>query len=259
MRAESSMAVASSAVLPHDLEDLTRILFGQAESFLREDRPDVVEVRRHQVGDLHRVEGGHHGDLYELLHDERDLLRRHPGKEGRVAEGILLFRIELAASGLLLVEDDLQLREGHVDSSIISPYARLRCSGRTTACLMRPPKRTSTRNAAPRCPTTVPVMPWKRWCGHPFCRLESITIVTRSPTSKDWNDRVMGESPRWRGPRRNFCRVFSMIPFEAFTIALHPSSWTSSTSSSRTSHATSSRSARDGLVRPRSPWTHSFT
>src|SRR5207237_744887 len=83
-----------------------------------------------------------------------------------------------------------------------------------TACLMRPPKRTSTRNAAPRCPTTVPVMPWKRWCGHPFCRLESITIVTRSPTSKDWNDRVMGESPRWRGPRRNFCRVFSMIPFE---------------------------------------------
>ena len=76
---------------------------------------------------------------------------------------------------------------------------------------------------------------------------------------KDWNERVIGESPRWRGPRRNFCRVFSMIPFEAFTIALHPSSWTSSTSSSRTSHATSSRSARDGLVRPRSPWTHSFT
>src|SRR5437016_12093991 len=55
------MAVASSAVLPHDLEDLIRILFGQAESFLREDRPDVVEVRRHQVGDLHRVEGDHMG------------------------------------------------------------------------------------------------------------------------------------------------------------------------------------------------------
>src|SRR5437773_9336109 len=51
------MAVASSAVLPHDLEDLIRILFGQAESFLREDRPDVVEVRRHQVGDLHRLKG----------------------------------------------------------------------------------------------------------------------------------------------------------------------------------------------------------
>src|SRR5438046_3963128 len=67
--------------------------------------------------------------------------------------------------------------------------------------------------------TTASSMPLKRWFRHPFCRLESITIVTRSPTSKDWNDRLMGESPRWRGLRRNFCRVFSMIPFEALTIS----------------------------------------
>src|SRR2546430_9681606 len=46
-----------------------------------------------------------------------------------------------------------------------------------------------------------------------------MTIVTRSPTLKDCNDRVIGESPRWRGLRRNFCRVFSMIPFEALTIS----------------------------------------
>src|SRR5256885_9810275 len=46
-----------------------------------------------------------------------------------------------------------------------------------------------------------------------------MTIVTRSPTLKDCNDRVIGESPRSRGLRRNFCRVFSMIPFEALTIS----------------------------------------
>src|SRR2546427_3397174 len=87
------------------------------------------------------------------------------------------------------------------------------------ACLIRPPKRTSITKAAPRRSTTVPVMPWNRWWGHPFWTLESMTIVTRSPTSNDWNDRVIGESPRSRGLRRNFCRVFSMIPFEALTIS----------------------------------------
>src|SRR5213594_3938895 len=87
------------------------------------------------------------------------------------------------------------------------------------ACLIRPPKRTSITKAAPRRSTTVPVMPWNRWWGHPFWTLESMTIVTRSPTLKDCNDRVIGESPRWRGLRRNFCRVFSMIPFEALTIS----------------------------------------
>src|SRR3989442_11892886 len=46
-----------------------------------------------------------------------------------------------------------------------------------------------------------------------------MTIVTCSPTLKDWSDLVIGESPRWRGLRRNFCRVFSMIPFEALTIS----------------------------------------
>src|SRR3989442_8154750 len=46
-----------------------------------------------------------------------------------------------------------------------------------------------------------------------------MTIVTRSPTLNDCSDLVIGESPRWRGLRRNFCRVFSMIPFEALTIS----------------------------------------
>src|SRR5438128_1047794 len=46
-----------------------------------------------------------------------------------------------------------------------------------------------------------------------------MTIVTCSPTLNDCSDLVIGESPRWRGLRRNFCRVFSMIPFEAFTIS----------------------------------------
>src|SRR2546426_3065832 len=87
------------------------------------------------------------------------------------------------------------------------------------ACLIRPPKRTSITKAAPRRSTTVPVMPWNRWWGHPFWTLESMTIVTCSPTLKDWSDLVIGESPRWRGLRRNFCRVFSMIPFEALTIS----------------------------------------
>src|SRR5213594_5054268 len=46
-----------------------------------------------------------------------------------------------------------------------------------------------------------------------------MTIVTRSPIWNDCNDLVMAESPRWRGLRRNFCRVFSMMPFEALTIS----------------------------------------
>src|SRR2546422_3458657 len=46
-----------------------------------------------------------------------------------------------------------------------------------------------------------------------------MTIVTCSPTLKDWSDLVIGQSRRWRGLRRNFCRVFSMIPFEALTIS----------------------------------------
>src|SRR2546429_9696637 len=46
-----------------------------------------------------------------------------------------------------------------------------------------------------------------------------MTIVTRSPTLNDCRDLVIGESPRWRGLRRNFCRVFSMMPFEALTIS----------------------------------------
>src|SRR3990172_1139114 len=86
------------------------------------------------------------------------------------------------------------------------------------ACFVRRPNLTSTRKARPRFPTTVPVMPWKRLCGHPFWTLESMRIVTCAPTSNVWKDRVMGESPRSRGLRRYFCRVFSMIPFEAFTI-----------------------------------------
>src|SRR2546426_454309 len=87
------------------------------------------------------------------------------------------------------------------------------------ACLIRPPKRTSITKAAPRRSTTVPVMPWNRWWGHLFWTLESMTIVTCSPTLNDCSDLVIGESPRWRGLRRNFCRVFSMIPFEALTIS----------------------------------------
>src|SRR3989442_654570 len=105
------------------------------------------------------------------------------------------------------------------DFSMPPSYARLRCSGRTIACLIRPPKRTSTTKAAPRRSTTVPVMPWNRWWGQPFWTLESMTIVTCSPTLNDCSDLVIGESPRWRGLRRNFCRVFSMIPFEALTIS----------------------------------------
>src|SRR3989442_10022544 len=105
------------------------------------------------------------------------------------------------------------------DFSMPPSYARLRCSGRTIACLIRPPKRTSTTKAAPRRSTTVPVMPWNRWWGHPFWALESIAVVTRSPTLKVARDLVIGESPRGRGLRRNFCRVFSMIPFEALTIS----------------------------------------
>src|SRR5439155_1233880 len=46
-----------------------------------------------------------------------------------------------------------------------------------------------------------------------------MTIVTRSPTLNNCRDLVIGESPRWRGLRRNFCRVFSMMPFEALTIS----------------------------------------
>src|SRR3989454_543301 len=46
-----------------------------------------------------------------------------------------------------------------------------------------------------------------------------MTIVTCSPTLNVASDLVIGESPRWRGLRRNFCRVFSMIPFEALTIS----------------------------------------
>src|SRR2546426_12671912 len=46
-----------------------------------------------------------------------------------------------------------------------------------------------------------------------------MTIVTRSPTLNDCSDLVIGESPRWRGLRRNFCRVFSMMPFEGLTIS----------------------------------------
>src|SRR2546429_3778490 len=46
-----------------------------------------------------------------------------------------------------------------------------------------------------------------------------MTIVTRSPTLNDCRDLVIGESPRWRGLRRNFCRVFSIMPFEALTIS----------------------------------------
>src|SRR3989449_704021 len=87
------------------------------------------------------------------------------------------------------------------------------------ACLIRPPKRTSITKAAPRRSTTVPVMPWNRWSGHPFWTLESMTIVTCSPTLNVASDLVIGESPRWRGLRRNFCRVFSIIPFEALTIS----------------------------------------
>src|SRR3989304_4696732 len=97
------------------------------------------------------------------------------------------------------------------------------------ACFVRRPNLTSTRKARPRfppparkarprSPTTVPVMPGKRLCGHPFWTLESMRIVTCAPTSNVWKDRVMGESPRSRGLRRSFCRVFSMIPFAAFTI-----------------------------------------
>src|SRR2546429_1547799 len=215
------MAVASSAVLPHDLEDLIRILFGQAESFLREDRPDVVEVRRHQVGDLHRVEGGHHRDLHELLHDERTFsggtrAKREAWLREYCCSGLSSPRAAFSLSRMTFSS----VRDTY-DSSIVFPHARLRCSGRTTACLMRPPKRTSTRKAFPRRPTTVPVIPWNRWCGQPFWTLDSMTIVTFAPTSKVWNERVVGESPRCRGPRRNFCRVFSMIPFDAFTIARH--------------------------------------
>src|SRR2546428_544910 len=46
-----------------------------------------------------------------------------------------------------------------------------------------------------------------------------MTIVTCSPTLNVASDLVIGESPRWRGLRRNFCRVFSIIPFEALTIS----------------------------------------
>src|SRR2546430_17164743 len=49
-----------------------------------------------------------------------------------------------------------------------------------------------------------------------------MTIVTRSPTLNDCSDLVIGESPRWRGLRRNFCRVFSMMPFQALTISSPP-------------------------------------
>src|SRR5207244_10981373 len=46
-----------------------------------------------------------------------------------------------------------------------------------------------------------------------------MTIVTCSPTLNVASDLVVGESRRWRGWRRTFCRVFSMIPFEALTIS----------------------------------------
>src|SRR2546427_12526167 len=46
-----------------------------------------------------------------------------------------------------------------------------------------------------------------------------MTIVTCSPTLNVASDLVIGESPRWRGLRRDFCPVFSMIPFEALTIS----------------------------------------
>src|SRR3989454_5974296 len=157
------MRVASSAVLPHNLEDFVRILFRQAEALLREDRADVVEVRRHEVDDLHRVEGRHHRDLHELLHDREDLLGRDAREEGRVRERILLLWIQLAPDGLLLLQDDLQFGKGHVRLFHGPSYARLRCSGRTIACLIRPPNRTSTTKAAPRRSTTVPVIPWNRW------------------------------------------------------------------------------------------------
>src|SRR2546422_11711729 len=49
-----------------------------------------------------------------------------------------------------------------------------------------------------------------------------MTIVTCSPTLNVASDLVIGESPRWRGLRRNFCRVFSLIPFEALTISSPP-------------------------------------
>src|SRR3989304_1133342 len=176
------MRLASSTILPRNLEDFLCILFGQSEPFLRENRPDVVHVGRHQVDDLRGVEGRHHGDLHEFLRDRQHFLRGHASEEGRVGKGILLLRVQLAPGGLFLLQDDLQLREGHE-----------------------------------RLFHTLSL-----WT------LESMTIVTRAPTSNVWNDRVMGESPRWRGPRRNFCRVFSMIPFEAFTIVRPLSSWTSS-------------------------------
>src|SRR5207245_10703243 len=46
-----------------------------------------------------------------------------------------------------------------------------------------------------------------------------MTIVTCSPTLNVASDLVIGESPRWRGLLRSFCRVFSLIPFEALTIS----------------------------------------
>src|SRR2546427_5514202 len=46
-----------------------------------------------------------------------------------------------------------------------------------------------------------------------------MTIVTCPPTLNVASDLVIGESPRWRGLRRNFCRVFSMTPSEALPIS----------------------------------------
>src|SRR2546430_3689739 len=51
------MRVASSAVLPHNFEDFVRILFRQAKALLREDRADVVQMRRHEIDDLSALKG----------------------------------------------------------------------------------------------------------------------------------------------------------------------------------------------------------
>src|SRR5947209_12022866 len=113
----------------------------------------------------------------------------------------------------------ISARDRYFSSTIRTlPHARSMCSGNTIAFLIFPPNRTSTTYARPWVATTVPVRPWNRLWGQPFWIEESMRIVALSPIANFRNARVMGESPRFLGLRRNFCRVFSMIPFEAFTM-----------------------------------------
>src|SRR3990170_2144163 len=244
MRAWSSMGGSPSLVLRHDLQDLFRILFREREPFLREDRPDVVEVARHHVHDLHRVHRGHHGDRHELLDHGDDLRGIDLRERGRVGQGVLLLLAELAPRLLLLLEKDFDLRQGHV--VLFHQHASSRAPEvlRKDDRLLRPAaeahvddvRAPALRGDGPGHPVEPVVRPAFLHAridhdGNPLARLELLEGA---------GDR--GEPALARGAAELLPRLLH-DSLRGLDHAYSPS-WTSRTSSSSTSHATPSRSAR---------------